>query len=62
MSSAEVILQTQIEPDIDGFGHHNERFVPCGKAHVHYASNKGSRESFKRGRVLSMPLSSVELQ
>ena len=33
MSSVEVIL-TQIEPDIDGFRHHNERFVPCGKAHV----------------------------
>jgi len=61
MSSVKVIL-TQIEPDIYGFRHHNERFVPCGKAHVHYASNNGSRKSFKCGGVLSMPLSSVELQ
>jgi len=29
---------------------------------VHEESNKRSRESFKCGRVLSMPLSSVELQ
>jgi hypothetical protein len=29
---------------------------------VHQESNKRSRESFQCGRVLSMPLSSVELQ